>query len=83
MQCSCVASACLCVYVLMLLAAGAAGVVILPVTGIVIGSIQIGRGIINQPEAIREARKGKFWDLVGFFQLCAECLCSQFPLGTG
>ena len=38
--------------------------VILPVTGIVIGSIQIGRGIINQPEAIREARKGKFWDLV-------------------
>ncbi|KAK9826317.1 hypothetical protein WJX74_008417 [Apatococcus lobatus] len=44
-------------------AAGAAGVVLLPVTGLVIGSIQIGRGIINQPEAIREARKGKFWDL--------------------
>ncbi|KAK9865762.1 hypothetical protein WJX84_008412 [Apatococcus fuscideae] len=44
-------------------AAGCAGVVLLPVTGLVIGSIQIGRGFINQPVAIREARKGKFWDL--------------------
>lgn len=40
--------------------------VLLPVTGLVIGTIQIGRGIINTPEAIREARKGKFWDLVRF-----------------
>jgi hypothetical protein len=47
--------------------AGLVGAVVLPVTGAVIGSTQIIRGIINTPEAIIESGKGKIWNHVRHF----------------
>lgn len=44
------------------LATGVAGAVVLPVTGVVVGTVQMARGIMNTPEAITEAQKGKMWD---------------------
>lgn len=41
-----------------------AGAVILPVTGLSVGVVQVCRGIINQPEAIAAAHQGKLWDPV-------------------
>lgn len=44
--------------------AGLAGAVVLPVTGVAVGTAQIVRGIANTPEAIRETQHGKQWDQV-------------------
>ena len=44
------------------LAAGVLGVVVLPVAGVAIGCTQMVRGVINTPEAIVYASKGKMWD---------------------
>jgi hypothetical protein len=45
--------------------AGIAGVVVLPVAGVVGGAVQVGRGIANQSEATREKKAGKIWNKVG------------------
>lgn len=42
--------------------AGVAGAVVLPVTGVVVGSVQMVRGAVNTPSAIRESYAGKEWD---------------------
>jgi hypothetical protein len=44
--------------------AGVAGAVILPVTGLSVGVVQVCRGIINQPEALVASHQGKAWDPV-------------------
>lgn len=44
------------------LATGIAGAVVLPVAGVVGGAVQVGRGIANQSEAIREKKAGKIWN---------------------
>ncbi|KAL6754017.1 molecular chaperone [Haematococcus lacustris] len=44
------------------LAAGVVGAVVLPVTGAAVGVMQMGRGVVNQVEAINETSKGKIWD---------------------
>eukprot|EP00873_Tetraselmis_striata_P033314 jgi/Tetstr1/453578/TSEL_040546.t1 len=44
------------------LGAGALGAVVLPVTGVVIGTTQMVRGLINTPEAIMESSRGKIWN---------------------
>ncbi|KAK9800240.1 hypothetical protein WJX73_004696 [Symbiochloris irregularis] len=41
---------------------GVVGAVILPVVGVGVGLTQVGRGIYNTPEAIREAARGRFWN---------------------
>ena len=46
------------------LAAGVVGAVVLPVAGVCVGTVQVVRGIANQPEAIMNASKGKVWDQV-------------------
>ena len=46
--------------------AGIAGVIILPVAGVTIGIIQVVRGAINTPEAIRASLDGRTWDMVGY-----------------
>ena len=43
-------------------AAGLAGAIVLPATGVAVGLTQVGRGILNTPEAVRERSKGKQWD---------------------
>lgn len=50
------------------LPAGIAGAVVLPVAGVVGGAVQVGRGIANQSEAIREKKAGKIWNKV-----CCNC----------
>lgn len=45
--------------------AGIAGAVVLPVAGVVGGAVQVGRGIANQSEAIREKKAGRIWNKVG------------------
>ena len=42
--------------------AGVAGAIILPVTGLSVGAVQVCRGLANQPEAAAAARQGKVWD---------------------
>ena len=42
--------------------AGVAGVVVLPVTGMTVGVVQVVRGLVNTPEAVYEATQGKLWD---------------------
>lgn len=63
---------------------GVAGAVILPVTGVSVGLVQVARGIINQPEAISESSRGKVWDQVVYHLLhfglpmiscSAPCVC--------
>eukprot|EP00775_Hariotina_reticulata_P004774 gene4774-5024_t len=44
------------------LAKGVAGVVVLPVAGVVGGVVQVGRGIANQSEAMKEKKKGRIWN---------------------
>jgi len=44
------------------LGAGVAAAVVLPVVGVGVGVTQIGRGIMNTPEAIMAANDGKRWD---------------------
>ena len=44
------------------LAAGVAGAVALPVAGVVVGAVQLGRGVWNTPEALAESNAGKVWD---------------------
>ena len=44
------------------LGAGLLGAVALPVSGVVIGAVQLARGALNTPEAISERGKGKVWD---------------------
>jgi hypothetical protein len=56
-----------------LLPAGIAGAVVLPVAGVVGGAVQVGRGIANQSEAIREKKAGKIWNKV----------CVRLPVCTG
>jgi hypothetical protein len=38
--------------------------VVLPVAGVVGGAVQVGRGIANQSEALREKKAGKIWNKV-------------------
>ena len=47
------------------LAAGVVGAVVLPVAGVCVGTVQIVRGVVNQPEAIVQSSKGRVWDEVG------------------
>lgn len=42
-----------------------AGAVVLPVTGCVVGTAQIVRGVVNTPEAMRQSMLGRYWDEVG------------------
>ena len=44
------------------LGAGLVGAVALPVAGAVVGAVQVGRGVLNTPEAIKERSAGKIWD---------------------
>lgn len=44
------------------LAAGVAGAVVLPVAGAVVGCVQLGRGVVNTAEAVKESHDGKTWD---------------------
>ena len=37
----------------------------LPVAGVCVGTVQIVRGVVNQPEAIVQSSKGRVWDEVG------------------
>lgn len=41
---------------------GVATAVVLPVAGIGVGLVQLGRGVANTPTAIMESSKGKVWD---------------------
>lgn len=41
---------------------GVATAVVLPVTGVGVGLVQLGRGVVNTPAAIMESSKGKVWD---------------------
>ena len=45
------------------LATGVASAVALPVTGVCVGAYQVGRGMANSGEAMRNARKGMMWDV--------------------
>ena len=44
------------------LATGVASAVALPVTGICVGAYQVGRGVVNSGDALRNAREGMLWD---------------------
>ncbi|KAG1675389.1 hypothetical protein FOA52_012308 [Chlamydomonas sp. UWO 241] len=44
------------------LAAGLVGVIVLPITGVVVGTVQMVRGVVNTPESLSEAAAGKRWD---------------------
>jgi len=44
------------------LAMGVAGAVALPVAGVATGVVQMGRGVFNSAEAVRESSSGKVWD---------------------
>lgn len=44
------------------LAAGVAGAVALPVTGVCVGAYQVGRGLYHSAEAVQSAGQGKVWD---------------------
>ncbi|KAH0484297.1 MAG: hypothetical protein KVP17_000863 [Porospora cf. gigantea B] len=44
------------------MAVGVASAVALPIAGIGTGLYQIGRGVVNTPEAIKESQNGKKWD---------------------
>lgn len=52
--------------------AGIAGAVVLPVAGVVGGAVQVGRGLANQSEAIREKKAGKIWNKVCLGLWCAS-----------
>jgi hypothetical protein len=43
---------------------GIAGAVLLPVTGVAVGTAQLVRGAVNTPEALKQASQGKHWDEV-------------------
>jgi hypothetical protein len=43
---------------------GIAGAVVLPITGIGVGAVQMVRGVANSGEAIKETAAGKVWDEV-------------------
>ena len=38
---------------------------LLPVTGVAVGTAQLVRGAVNTPEALKQASQGKHWDEVG------------------
>jgi len=42
--------------------AGLLGLVTLPVSGVVVGAVQVARGAMNTPEAMKEKARGKIWD---------------------
>lgn len=44
------------------LASGVASAVALPVTGVCVGVMQIGRGVANTGEAMRSHKQGMYWD---------------------
>jgi curved DNA-binding protein CbpA len=44
------------------LATGVASAVALPITGIAVGTYQLGRGIVNSAEALRATQVGMLWD---------------------
>ena len=44
------------------LGAGIVSAICLPVAGVVVGSVQVTRGLFNTPEAIKERASGKVWD---------------------
>eukprot|EP00879_Flechtneria_rotunda_P002309 GHRR01002503.1.p1 GENE.GHRR01002503.1~~GHRR01002503.1.p1 ORF type:complete len:412 (+),score=184.97 GHRR01002503.1:106-1341(+) len=41
---------------------GIAGAMMLPVAGVVGGAVQVGRGIANHSEAVKEKKKGRIWN---------------------
>lgn len=43
---------------------GVVGAVVLPVTGVGVGAVQLVRGVINTPEAVMQSSQGKLWDEV-------------------
>eukprot|EP00586_Coscinodiscus_wailesii_P018473 CAMPEP_0172498636 /NCGR_PEP_ID=MMETSP1066-20121228/114879_1 /TAXON_ID=671091 /ORGANISM="Coscinodiscus wailesii, Strain CCMP2513" /LENGTH=630 /DNA_ID=CAMNT_0013271983 /DNA_START=230 /DNA_END=2122 /DNA_ORIENTATION=+ len=45
------------------LATGVASAVALPVTGVCIGAYQVGRGVMNSAEAVKNTKEGKQWDI--------------------
>ncbi len=44
------------------LATGVASAVALPVTGICVGAVQVGRGVVNSVEAVNASKAGMQWD---------------------
>jgi len=44
------------------LATGVASAVALPVTGLCVGAVQVGRGVMNTAESISSSKKGMTWD---------------------
>ncbi|MEW5319507.1 MAG: hypothetical protein WDW38_010652 [Sanguina aurantia] len=44
------------------LATGVVGAVVLPVAGVGVGLFQIGRGVVNQSDALVQTSRGKIWD---------------------
>jgi hypothetical protein len=42
------------------------GAVVLPVTGVTVGAVQMVRGVVNTAEAVSQTKKGKIWDQVWF-----------------
>jgi len=44
------------------LATGVASAVALPITGLCVGAVQVGRGVMNTAEAIHSSKKGMTWD---------------------
>ncbi len=52
---------------------------VLPVTGVTVGAVQMVRGVVNTREAMVEAHKGKIWDEVR--RSCAQSQGLQGPLG--
>ena len=41
---------------------GLATAVVLPVAGTVLGCVQVARGVLNTPEALRQRARGAIWD---------------------
>ncbi len=59
------------------LCSGIVGAVVLPVTGVSVGAVQVVRGIINTPEAISQATQGKLWDEVSDQAGCSVWFASN------
>jgi hypothetical protein len=60
------------------MATGVVGAVVLPVSGIVGGAVQVGRGVVNEAEAVEAKKAGKVWNKVncwGSWDVRVECLC--------
>jgi hypothetical protein len=63
-------------------AAGVVGAVVLPVTGVGVGVVQMCRGVANTPEAIREQGHGKIWDKARGEWVAPDMLATVEPPGA-